>query len=86
MTLIPLDLQDWQLLPLEDSGFSNREGCSQLVQEEPGFSSRLVALRKGSWGQKVLLQQGVSLKFSDTESAVKGRQKREGGSASVSPV
>lgn len=42
----PLDYQDWQLLPPEDAGFSKREGCSQSVQEELGFSFRLVASPK----------------------------------------
>lgn len=77
MTLIPLDRQDWQLLLSEDSGFSNREGRSQSVQQELGFSSRLVALKECSWGQKVLLQQGVSPDSSDKQPVVKEAE-REG--------
>lgn len=59
-----LDRQEWPLLPPEDSGFSNKEGPGQSVQEGPGFSSRLALLQKCPPGRKVLLQQGVSPEFS----------------------
>lgn len=62
--LTPLDRQEWLLLPPEDSGFSNKEGPGQLVQEGPGFSSRLVSLQKCLPEWKVLLQQGMSPEFS----------------------
>ena len=42
-TVTPFDSQEWLLGP-EDSGFSNKEDPGQLVQEGPGFSSRLVSL------------------------------------------